>query len=161
MIKKRWSEDERRMVLEYYSILGPKKLSAMMGRSRPSLLKMAYRLGVGVPPDIKNILLSEVVRDNSGEMNGNWKGGISKNSYRYKLKSIAKHRDKHVCRLVLYNAMRAGKIIRMPCVICGEVKSEAHHEDYSKPLEVIWLCRKHHIEADKNRRMRELGTDLK
>lgn len=34
----------------------------------------------------------------------------------------------------------------MPCIICGNVNSEAHHEDYDKPKEVIWYCRKHHME---------------
>jgi hypothetical protein len=26
----------------------------------------------------------------------------------------------------------------------GTVKAEAHHDDYSKPFEVRWLCRMHH-----------------
>lgn len=39
-----------------------------------------------------------------------------------------------------------GKIARMPCNVCGEIKSQAHHDDYSKPLDVTWLCPKHHKE---------------
>jgi len=34
--------------------------------------------------------------------------------------------------------------MRRPCTVCGAMKSEAHHEDYSKPLEVTWLCRTCH-----------------
>lgn len=44
----------------------------------------------------------------------------------------------------LGNAIRDKKIIRMPCEICGNKRSHAHHEDYSKPLEVRWLCALHH-----------------
>lgn len=44
------------------------------------------------------------------------------------------------------NAVRNGKLVKLPCSVCGNPKSEAHHEDYSKPLDVIWLCRKHHGE---------------
>lgn len=37
-------------------------------------------------------------------------------------------------------AVRAGKLLKKPCEICGDLKVQAHHEDYSKPLEVVWLC---------------------
>ena len=41
-------------------------------------------------------------------------------------------------------AVRNGHLIREPCSQCGALKAEAHHEDYTKPLEVVWLCRSHH-----------------
>lgn len=46
-------------------------------------------------------------------------------------------------------AVRLGRIIRGACAKCGWIgKTQAHHEDYSKPLDVVWLCppchRKHH-----------------
>jgi len=46
----------------------------------------------------------------------------------------------------LYLAMKRGNIIKKPCVVCNDLKSNGHHEDYSKPLDVIWLCNKHHYE---------------
>src|SRR5678816_242106 len=44
-------------------------------------------------------------------------------------------------------AIRTGKLVRQPCVRCGEEKTEAHHEDYSKPLDVVWICRVCHRKA--------------
>jgi hypothetical protein len=41
-------------------------------------------------------------------------------------------------------AIKTGKLIRQPCEQCGKPKSEAHHDDYSKPLDVRWLCRPCH-----------------
>ncbi len=41
-------------------------------------------------------------------------------------------------------AVRAGTLIKKQCQECGKPKVEAHHEDYLKPLDVVWLCRKHH-----------------
>lgn len=40
--------------------------------------------------------------------------------------------------------LRKGHISRGPCQVCGNPKVQAHHDDYSKPLEVIWLCKIHH-----------------
>ena len=44
----------------------------------------------------------------------------------------------------LRNSVAAGRIIRKPCEVCGNIKSQGHHEDYSKPFDVIWLCALHH-----------------
>ena len=44
------------------------------------------------------------------------------------------------------NAIRDGKLKKRPCEICGAIDTQAHHDDYSKPLDVRWLCRKHHLE---------------
>lgn len=44
------------------------------------------------------------------------------------------------------NALRRGLLARKPCSVCGKERAEAHHPNYKKPLEVIWLCRKHHKE---------------
>lgn len=55
---------------------------------------------------------------------------------------------------VTYNyALRTGKLKRQPCAICGLQKTEGHHEDYSKPLEVIWLCKQHHTELHAARKL--------
>jgi hypothetical protein len=48
--------------------------------------------------------------------------------------------EKQKAHHALNNAIRAGKIVRQPCVICGNPKSHGHHPDYSRPLVVIWLC---------------------
>ncbi len=45
----------------------------------------------------------------------------------------------HVRRFTT-EAIALGLLVRRPCVRCGAAKSEAHHPDYSKPLEVVWLC---------------------
>jgi hypothetical protein len=49
-------------------------------------------------------------------------------------------------RQKLTMAVRSGDVIKMPCSVCGDDNSEAHHPDYDKPLEVVWVCRKHHEE---------------
>ena len=46
-------------------------------------------------------------------------------------------------------AIKKGDLVRSPCVRCGEEKSLAHHEDYDKPLEVMWLCQPCHKQRHK------------
>lgn len=53
--------------------------------------------------------------------------------------------EKYVAQNKLNNALRDRKIQKKQCQVCGETeKVVAHHHDYSKPLDVIWLCRPCH-----------------
>lgn len=61
---------------------------------------------------------------------------------------------KRAAHIAVGNAIRDGRIIKQPCRDCGKTKVEAHHEDYTNPLDVIWLCKKHHVIADKIRKER-------
>jgi hypothetical protein len=54
--------------------------------------------------------------------------------------------NKRIARNAVKSAMRSGKIAQQPCEICGDPDGHAHHDDYGKPLEVRFLCRKHHCE---------------
>ena len=51
--------------------------------------------------------------------------------------------------LAVSRAIRSGRIQREPCIRCGEIKSLAHHEDYDKPLDVMWLCQPCHKQRHK------------
>jgi hypothetical protein len=44
---------------------------------------------------------------------------------------------------------KARKIKLEPCEVCGDTKSLRHHPDYSKPLEVRFLCWLHHKQVHK------------
>jgi hypothetical protein len=51
-----------------------------------------------------------------------------------------------LARRKVSTAIASGKLIAKPCERCGADKSQAHHDDYQKPLEVRWLCAIHHAE---------------
>lgn len=54
---------------------------------------------------------------------------------------------KDLARKKLKYALKTGKLKKKSCKKCGSKLSEGHHPDYSKPLSVVWLCRKHHREV--------------
>ena len=49
-------------------------------------------------------------------------------------------------------AIKIGKIKKLPCKRCGSKNVIAHHENYRKPLVVIFLCRAHHREIHYGKR---------
>lgn len=55
---------------------------------------------------------------------------------------------------------RRGKLKSQPCEKCGtHLRIEKHHDDYSKPLEVRWICRECHLKEHANARLvRRLDT---
>ncbi len=66
---------------------------------------------------------------------------------KHRLRAI-KQREMRPDQILAYakvrEAIRIGKLIRMSCEVCGISKTHAHHSDYSKPMEINWLCNEHH-----------------
>jgi len=85
-------------------------------------------------------------RNQAGSANPNWKGGISEDYYHYKKIQKLRYPERLKARSAVHYALKAGNLERQPCEICGKTEVEAHHEDYSEPLQVRWLCRHHHRE---------------
>ncbi len=67
----------------------------------------------------------------------------------------ARNPEKKAAREAVSSAIRAGRMVRQPCEVCGiehgfvrsdgtKVRVEAHHDNYDRPLEVRWLCGQHH-----------------
>ena len=55
-----------------------------------------------------------------------------------------KNPEKRRAQKAVENALLRGDLKRKPCERCGSRNSQAHHDDYAKPLDVIWLCAKDH-----------------
>jgi len=58
----------------------------------------------------------------------------------------AAHPMRRAANVVVGNAVRDGRLKKQPCWVCGE-KAVAHHPDYDRPLDVVWLCQPHHKQA--------------
>ncbi len=55
----------------------------------------------------------------------------------------------------IQKATRQGKMKRakdVQCEKCGKMADHRHHEDYSKPLDVVYLCRKCHVDLHVEKR---------
>ena len=65
----------------------------------------------------------------------------------YKKKWLENNKSKRAAHYLLSNAKRDGRINVGLCQICKSREVEAHHYDYTKPLNVIWLCKEHHEEV--------------
>lgn len=67
----------------------------------------------------------------------------------------AAHPDRALAQRQLRYAVLTGRVIKpSECQRCSAVPSriEAHHHDYTKPLDVEWLCKPCHAKADQERR---------
>lgn len=66
------------------------------------------------------------------------------NVYKASRKSVKKHPERQNARYALYRAVKSGKIQKPnTCSQCGKRFAkrliQGHHEDYSRPLDVVWL----------------------
>lgn len=63
--------------------------------------------------------------------------------YRQRLRKNSPEKDR--AWATVGRALKSGKLKREPCLYCGSITVEAHHEDYNKPLNVIWVCHACHL----------------
>jgi hypothetical protein len=94
------------------------------------------------------------------------RGGDAKRSIAY----YHKHRERIIAKLKtnpkqkirqqVHDAVSTGRLIKPNnCEACGKVcNPHGHHRDYSKPLEVVWLCRACHFKE--HRKYPERGAPL-
>jgi ribosomal protein S27AE len=61
----------------------------------------------------------------------------------------AEDKRRHMAHSAVARAIKSGSLVRNPCIRCGESKSLAHHENYDKPLDVMWLCQPCHKQRHK------------
>lgn len=85
-------------------------------------------------------------RSRFGADNPSWKGGFKAIDHVRKFK--AANPEKVRVQQIVRQAIRSGKLARpAACSQCGAAcKPDAHHSDYSRPLDVTWVCRKCHVD---------------
>lgn len=58
---------------------------------------------------------------------------------------------RYAAHLAVQRAIKSGELVRQACEHCGQSdgRLDAHHPDYSKPLAVVFLCRRCHTRLHK------------
>lgn len=69
-----------------------------------------------------------------------------------------KHPKRKHAVTTVSNAVRDGRLLKQPCIVCGETEVEGHHPDYDRPLDVVWLCVAHHkqLHAEHEARLQQI-----
>jgi hypothetical protein len=75
-----------------------------------------------------------------------WKAANQDRQLEYKRRHRALNHQKEYARGKVAAEVKAGRLVPLPCTRCSATPTEAHHPDYSKPLDVIWLCRPCHLQ---------------
>lgn len=143
-----WSDEEISYLRENLNKMNNKELAKALSRTSGSVMSKLYHLDLTRTEEFrKHIWRAEMIslnQDRYGENNPNWKGGISKDNYHYKKLQMVRYPERVEARDLVNRAVREGKLKRANCSVCDAANAHAHHEDYSKPFEIIWLCRRCH-----------------
>ncbi len=61
---------------------------------------------------------------------------------------------KYTAHLAVQRALVSGALEKQGCEVCGSETVDAPHDRYDEPLNVRWLCRRHHV------RLHQGGEDM-
>lgn len=145
-----WSKYDVQFLIDNYGFMTINDIAKHIGKTASAIKSKSKRMKLNMSCEQKrkmhSIAMAEIAQSGalSGSNNPNYKGGISTNHYHYKKIQKERYPEKIRAREILYDHVKRGNIKRERCEVCGKENAHAHHEDYSKPLEVRWLCRKHH-----------------
>jgi hypothetical protein len=88
---------------------------------------------------------SERPRDAAARLR-KWHASNPGKSTEYQRRWLAKNPEKAIAHRAMNAAIKRGVLTRSACVDCGATERvHGHHQDYSKPLDVIWLCQPCHM----------------
>ncbi len=68
--------------------------------------------------------------------------------------------EKKVAHNLVNNRVRSGEVVKPShCQLCGskQQRIEGHHQDYSRPLDVLWVCRVCHVGIHVGGKERAMG----
>jgi len=142
-----WNENQINFLIDNMGHMTNGEIAEKLETTERAVQSKLRRLSLKRTPEQRRNIWSRVRSPRltaPGPSNPNWKGGISENNYHYKKIQCSRYPERIKARKMVGNQIRSGKLIRLPCEICGEHETTAHHDDYSKPLDVKWLCRKCH-----------------
>lgn len=99
-------------------------------------------------------------REKTKRMVKEYKEANPRKVFETRMKSFSKNPSEERLRKLVQAAMKCGELVNPGvCSGCGctseERRIEAHHYDYSKPLDVIWVCTPCHRQLDARRRIHE------
>lgn len=156
------SERERNIILSNLDLTN-REIANKIFRTEASIRKFLNSEGIRRSKFQLANIRARIGASQTGEQNPNFKNWSSKFPYKYKKSRAIKDRLKNICRNRVYRAIQNGTLIPQPCNICGSnEKIEFHHWEYQieKALEGEWLCKKHHIIADQQRRAIEANFTI-
>lgn len=96
--------------------------------------------------------------ERNAESTKKWKSDNPERWYESAKKWYLANPEKKKVHRQLRKAVLKGEVIKVnTCQACGviDARIEGHHPDYSKPLEVIWLCRSCHQRLHARQRLTE------
>jgi len=152
MKKHHWTAEEIEKLKNLSHTKSNPEIAAYFGITPKAAERAMARYGIKRDKKLISKILSNTGKKNHekynyfGENNPFWKGGISKNKYHYKKLQMQRYPERVKARRLVYIEIKAGRLKRGKCEICKKLNAEAHHNDYSKPLEIRWFYKKHHRE---------------
>jgi len=90
-----------------------------------------------------------VTRERRREIEQKWRENNRERDAELKRAWLLKNKHKRKAHRAVEYARKVGWLTKLPCHVCKNPNTHAHHDDYDRPLDVIWLCPQCHKDRHK------------